>query len=64
MVREGKKIGVDVIPACVEACPTRARAFGDLDDPFSEVARLLAAREWVRLQEAMGTEPKVFYLQS
>jgi len=63
-LREGKKIGVDVIPACVEACPTRARAFGDLDDPGSEVARLLAAREWVRLQEAMGTEPKVFYLQS
>ena len=61
-VKEHKKIGVDVVPACVEACPTRARAFGDLDDPGSEVSRLLASREWFRLREVMGTEPKVFYL--
>jgi len=59
---EGKKIGTEVVPACAQACPARAIKFGDLDDPDSEVSRLLATREWFRLREGMGTEPKVFYL--
>jgi len=61
-VAEGKKIGIDVVPACVEACPTKARAFGDLDDPESVVSQLLASRTEFRLREDMGTSPKVIYL--
>jgi len=61
-LKEGKEIGVDVEPACVEACPARARAFGDLDNPQSPVSQLLGNKEWMRLQEAKGTSPKVFYL--
>ena len=50
-------------PACVTTCPTRTRAFGDLDDPISVVARLVASgRVEVRLPEA-GTKPKVYYLR-
>jgi len=61
-VREGKKVGVEVVPACAEACPTHAISFGDLDDPSSPVSQLLASRQWIRLREGMGTSPKVFYL--
>ncbi|MFC2055996.1 sulfate reduction electron transfer complex DsrMKJOP subunit DsrO [Chloroflexota bacterium] len=61
-LKEGKKIGVDVVPACVETCPSKARTFGDLDDSDSEVSRLLASRGSFRLREELSTHPKVFYL--
>lgn len=61
-LKEGKQIGVEVVPACVEACPAKARTFGDLDNPHSEVSELLATRDAIRLREAMGTQPKVYYL--
>ena len=61
-VKDGKKVGEEVLPACAEACPAHAIYFGDLDDPDSQVSRLLASRQWLRLREEMGTSPKVFYL--
>jgi molybdopterin-containing oxidoreductase family iron-sulfur binding subunit len=61
-LREGKRIGKDVVPACVEECPTEARKFGDLDDLRSEVSSLLASRGWMRLREELDTKCKVYYL--
>lgn len=49
-------------PACVEACPTGARIFGDLEDAASPVAAALAARESVPLGTPWPTGPSVRYL--
>ena len=56
------RVGRDEVPYCVEACPARARIFGDLDDPNSEISKVIASRETMRLLEEKGTEPNVYYL--
>ncbi len=50
------------LPACVVTCLGRARFFGDLDDPESLVARLVAKDGITRLKEELGTEPHTYYL--
>jgi len=52
----------DATPACVMACPTGARVFGDLKDPESNVSRLLRERVSFRLRDDLGTAPRVYYL--
>jgi phenylacetyl-CoA:acceptor oxidoreductase subunit 1 len=61
---QGLKPGVDAdaTPACVVACPVGARAFGDLNDPDSEVSRMLTQYPAYRLREDLGTSPRVYYL--
>jgi molybdopterin-containing oxidoreductase family iron-sulfur binding subunit len=49
-------------PACMVLCPLRARYWGDLDDPTSEVSRKITAREWKQLLPERGTNPSVYYL--
>jgi molybdopterin-containing oxidoreductase family iron-sulfur binding subunit len=48
-------------PACVEACPTGARIFGNLLDPESEIRWVLTNKKVFRLKEDLGTEPKFWY---
>ena len=51
-------------PACVAVCPEQAIVAGDLDDPQSEVARLLA-REPVRVRKPeQATRPKLYYVDA
>lgn len=49
-------------PACVEVCPTKARIFGDQDDPNSEIAKVLMAQKSFVLKEEEGTKPNVHYV--
>jgi len=55
-------VDVDATPACVVACPTGARMFGDLNDPESNVSKALQNNPHYRLRENLGTEPRVYYL--
>jgi Fe-S-cluster-containing dehydrogenase component/formate-dependent nitrite reductase membrane component NrfD len=51
-----------LLPACVSVCPTECRIFGDLEDPLSEVARIVAREPFMLRKPEKGTGPKVFYL--
>jgi tetrathionate reductase subunit B len=49
-------------PACVEACPTHCRIFGDLDDPQSEIAAKAKREPVTTWKSDAGTLPKVLYV--
>jgi molybdopterin-containing oxidoreductase family iron-sulfur binding subunit len=49
------------LPACVEACPTGARVFGNLLDPDSEIRFVLKNKKVFRHKEELGTDPKFWY---
>jgi molybdopterin-containing oxidoreductase family iron-sulfur binding subunit len=53
----------DYIPACVQSCPTQAMIFGDLDDPSTRVSKVSKSPRAYRMQEDLGTEPKIYYLK-
>lgn len=56
------RVSKGVAPSCVNACIGEARVFGDLNDPESEVAKLVANNPVSVLRQEMGTEPNVFYI--
>lgn len=49
-------------PACVQACPTHCRVFGDLDDPASVIAQKAAASPISVWKHEAGTKPRVLYV--
>ncbi|MFO7693147.1 MAG: 4Fe-4S dicluster domain-containing protein, partial [Vicinamibacterales bacterium] len=65
-VREGKSKDHfpdgAVVPACMEACPTGAITFGDVNQPGSRVAALAAHPRAMTLLDAVGVKPSISYL--
>ena len=49
-------------PACVVVCPEQAIVAGDLDDPASAIARIVAGEQVQVRKPEQGTRPKVFYV--
>jgi len=53
----------DYQPACADSCPTDAITFGDLENQDHKVSELKHSSRAFRLEEELGTEPKVYYLK-
>lgn len=50
-------------PACVVVCPEHAIIAGDINDPNSEIGRLLATEDVTVRKPEQGTAPKLFYIE-
>jgi len=54
----------DATPGCANACLWGAIHFGDAQDPNSNVSRLLRQNKTFRINEELGTEPSVYYINA
>ena len=56
-----ERLAIGKIPACVEVSGG-AIVFGDLEDPNSEVRKILAEKYTIRRKPELGTEPSIYYV--
>ena len=56
-VRDG-----EVVPACVQSCPTEALVFGNSKDPEAKVSKLMKDDRGYKVLEELGTTPSIVYL--
>ena len=57
-----ERLAKGLLPACVEACKAKALVFGDLEDPDSEVRKILRENYAIRRKPELGTMPQIYYL--
>ena len=50
------------IPRCVQVCPSQAIIFGDLDDPKSEISKVVASEKTEVLNPEYKAKPRVYYM--
>jgi molybdopterin-containing oxidoreductase family iron-sulfur binding subunit len=57
-VRDG-----EVVPACVQVCPTEVFSFGNISDPDTDVARAATTNRGYRTLAELNTQPAIVYLK-
>ena len=55
------RLEVGLEPSCQIVCPTEAIKIGDLDDPTSEISRIIARDDVAVRAPEQNTKPKVYY---
>ena len=55
------RVDVGLEPSCVVVCPTQSIVAGDLNDPTSRIARMVARHDVAVRAPEQGTRPKLFY---
>lgn len=58
------RVDVGLEPACVNVCPEHAIISGDMDNPNSEIAQLLAQQATKVRKPEKGTNPNLFYIDA
>jgi Fe-S-cluster-containing dehydrogenase component/formate-dependent nitrite reductase membrane component NrfD len=58
------RLEIGLQPSCVVVCPEQAIVAGDLDDPNSEIARLIDRHPVQVRKPEKGTRPKLFYIEA
>ena len=63
-IEKGLRPGIDAeaTPLCVRFCIAEAIQFGDLDDPESNVSKLIEENRTFQLNRDINTDPSVFYI--
>lgn len=56
------RVAKGLVPSCVNTCQGRARIFGDVNDPASEINKLIATNPVSVIRETYGTQPNVYYI--
>lgn len=56
-----ERLAIGLKPACVEESKG-ALIFGDLEDPDSEVSKILRSKYTIRRKSELGTRPSVYYI--
>ena len=56
------RLQAGLLPACVESCIGHARIFGDLNDPTSEIYKVISSSKTYALLTRHGTKPNIFYI--
>jgi molybdopterin-containing oxidoreductase family iron-sulfur binding subunit len=57
-----ERLAVGKLPACVEAAPKGGLLFGDLEDPNSEVRKIVENQYTIRRKTDLGTGPGIYYI--
>jgi Fe-S-cluster-containing dehydrogenase component/formate-dependent nitrite reductase membrane component NrfD len=58
------RLEIGLQPSCVAVCPEQAIIAGDMNDPLSEISRLLAHHPVQVRKPEKGTRPKLFYIEA